>query len=375
MTLTPAAIEQNKIKIEAARKQPLGEVYTVPARISYNTEQMAHVGTPVSGRVAEIKIKLGDMVKKGDELLVIDSPALGEAQSDYLQKKTQVQVAQSAMEVSQTASERAKRLYEGKGIALGEYQKREGDFKAARGALKSAEAGLIAAENSLHLWGISQAEITRLVKTSEIYPRYTVRAPMGGTVIKREVTLGEIVGPDREALLVLADMKTLWVLADVPENTIHQITPGAPAIVDVESLKGQNYPGKVVYIEPELDQSTRTGQVRVEVMDGNTPLKPGMFAQVHLTLGHKPGQEKSAMIAVPEAAVQTFEGGPCVFVEVPGEPNTFAKAAVKIGPPISQMIPVLSGLEEGKRYVAAGSFIIKAELAKAIMEGKTCSGH
>lgn len=375
VTLTVAAIEQNKIKVEAAGKQPLGEVYTVPARIAYNTEQMAHVGTPVSGRVAQIKVKLGDTVKKGADLLVIDSPALGEAQSDFLQKRTQVQVAQSALEVAQTASERAKRLYDGKGIALGEYQKREGDFKAARGALRSAEAALTAAENTLHLWGISQAEIGRLVKTGEINPRYTVRAPLGGNVIKREATLGEIVGPDREALLVLADMGTLWVLADVPENTIHRIASGAPAIVDVESLKGQNYQGKVTYIAPELDKSTRTGQVRVEVPDGNTPLKPGMFAQVHLTLGHQPGKDKTALIAVPEAAVQTYEGGPCVFVEVPGEPNTFAKAAVKVGPAMGQMVPVLSGLEEGKRYVAAGSFIIKAELAKAIMEGKTCSGH
>jgi cobalt-zinc-cadmium efflux system membrane fusion protein len=353
----------------------LGEVYTVPARISYNTEQMAHVGTPVSGRVAEIKVKLGDMVRKGDELLVIDSPALGEAQSEYLQKKTQVQVAQSALEVAQTAAERAKRLYEGKGIALGEYQKREGDYKAACGALKSAEAALTAAENSLHLWGISQAEISRLVKTGEIDPRYTVRAPLGGAVIKREATLGEVVGPEREALLVLADLSTLWVLADVPENTIHQIAQSAPAIVNVESLKGQNYQGKVAYIAPELDKATRTGQVRIEVPDGDTPLKPGMFAQVHLTLGHKPGETKAAMIAVPEAAVQTFEGGPCVFVEVPGEPGTFAKQAVKVGPTIGQLVPILSGLAEGKRYVAEGAFIVKAEMSKAIMEGKTCSGH
>lgn len=374
-TLTPEAIAQNKIKVEAARKQSLGEVYTVPARISYNTEQMAHVGTPVSGRVAEIKAKLGDMVKKGDELLVIDSPALGEAQSDYLQKKTQVEVAQSALDVAQTASERAKRLYDGKGIALGEYQKREGDFKAARGALKSAQAALTAAENSLHLWGISQAEVASLVKTGEINPRYTVRAPLGGLVIKREATLGEMVGPDREALLVLADMKILWVLADVPENTLHQITQGAPALVSVESLNGRNYRGKVTYIAPELDKATRTAQVRVEVPDGDTPLKPGMFAQVSLTLGHQEGKSAAAIIAVPEVAVQTFEGGPCVFVEVPNEPNTFAKQAVKIGPTVADMVPILSGLEEGKRYVSAGAFIVKAEIAKGIMEGKTCSGH
>lgn len=375
VTLTAEAVAQNKIKVEAARKHSLGEVFTAPARVSYNTEAMAHVGTPVNGRVAEMKARLGDVVKKGDELLVIDSPALGEAQSDFLQKKMQAQVAESALEVAQTSAERARRLHDGKGISLGEYQKRDGEFKAARGALKAAQAALTAAENSLHLWGITQVEINKLLKTGEINPRYSVRAPMPGTVIQREATLGEIVGPERDALLVLADMRTLWVLADVPENTIHSIAAGAPALVQVESLKGQTFRGSVAYIAPELDKATRTGQVRVEVPDGHTPLKPGMFAQVSLTLGHRDAKTTTSMLAVPETAVQTFEGGPCVFVEVEGEPNTFAKCAVKVGPSVGRMVPILGGLDEGKRYVSAGAFIVKAELSKAIMEGKTCSGH
>jgi len=372
VTLTPEAIRKNGIKVDAARKQFLSETFTVPARVSYNNELMAHIGTPVEGRISEIKVRLGDLVKKGDTLLMIDSPTLGEAQSAYLQKRTQAQVAESAMEVSQTAAARAKRLLEGKGLSLSEYQRREGEHKAAKGALRAAEAATTAAENHLRLWGMSQAEVARLVKTGEINPRYVVRAPIAGTVVRREVTMGEIVGPDREALLVLADMKSLWVLADAPENTIHRIVTGSPARVSVEGLKDQTFNGKVTYIAPELDKSTRTGQVRVEIEDGLTPLKAGMFAQVHLSLG---GKEQTAAIAVPETAVQTVEGGPVVFVEVPGEPGAFAKQAVVIGPAIGSLVPVLSGLEEGKRYVVAGAFILKAELAKGIMEGKTCSGH
>lgn len=365
VTLTAEAITKNQIKVEAARKQALSEVYIVPARISYNTEQMAHVGTPVTGRVAELKVKLGDTVKKGDELLVIDSPALGESQSDYLQKKTQVEVAQSNRDVAQTAAERAKRLFEGKGIALGEFQKREGDFKAACGALKSAEAALTAAENSLHLWGITQADVAHLVKTGEINPRYTVRAPMAGTVIKRESTLGEIVGPERDALLILADMRTLWVLADVPENTIHKIAPGASALVDIESLKGQHYKGKVTYIAPELDKATRTAQVRVEVADGNTPLMPGMFAQVRINAA---GKAAKAMLGVTEQAIQTVEGSSCVFVAVDGKEGLFVKRPVQIGPTMGGLVPILSGLKDGEKVVVAGSFILKAEIGKSSMD-------
>jgi multidrug efflux pump subunit AcrA (membrane-fusion protein) len=375
VTLTPEAIRKNGIRLEPARKQAMAESYTVPGRVSYNTEAMAHIGTPVEGRIAELKVKLGDMVKQGDVLLVIDSPALGEAQSAYLQKRTEVDVARSALDVSRTSAERAKRLYQGQGISLGEFQRREGEFKAAQGALRSAESAATAAENNLHLHGMTESELAQLVKTGEVNPRYRVRAPIGGRVVQREATLGEVVGPDREALLVLADMKILWVLADVPENRIHQVGLDAPASVTVESLGGKRYAGKVSYIAPELNHETRTAQVRVEFEDGESPVKPGMFAQVHLGLNQMVGQTQPETLAVPETAVQSFEGGSAVFVAVAGEPGTFAAKPIKAGPTHGKMIAVVSGLNEGEQVVVDGAFVIKAELAKGIMEGKTCSGH
>lgn len=367
VTLAPEIIEKNGIKIEPARRQLLSGTYTVPARISYNTEQMAHIGTPVEGRVSEIKARLGDLVNKGDTLLVIDSPALGEAQSDFLQKRMQVQVAQSALEVAQTAAERAKRLFDGNGISLGEYQRREGDFKAARGGLRTAEAAVTAAENKLHLWGMKQADVARLLKTSEIDPRFVVYAPISGTVVSREATLGEVVGPDRESLLMLADMKKLWVLADVPENNVKHIAVGTSASVSVTALGSQPLVGKVSYIAPELNTGTRAAQVRVEVENGHSPLKPGMFAQVEIGGPAASGQE--AVLAVPEEAIQTVEGSPAVFVAVAGEDNTFAKRPVKVGRAANGTVPILAGLKEGENLVVSGSFILKAEL------GKGSAGH
>ncbi len=375
VTLTPEAIAKNGIRVEPAFRQSMSESCTVPGRVSYNTEAMAHIGTPVEGRVAELKVKLGDLVNKGDVLLVINSPALGEIQSAYLQKRTQVDVARSAMEVSRTSAERAKRLYEGQGISLGEFQKREGDYKAAQGALRSAESAVTAAENNLHLHGMTEADLAQLVKTGEVDPRYTVRAPLGGRVVEREVTLGEVVGPDRETLMVLADMKVLWVLADLPENRLQQVGLETSATVTVEALSGQIYTGKVSYIAPELNKETRTAQVRVEIEDGKTQIKPGMFAQVHLGLDQTAGQTQAKALAIPEAAVQSFEGGQAVFVAVADEPGAFAARQIKVGPTSGKMVSVLSGLEEGALLVVDGAFVIKAELAKSVMEGKTCSGH
>ncbi len=374
-TLTPEAIAQSGIRVEPARRMALGDELVAPGRVSYNLEQMAHVGTPVQGRVAEVKVKLGDAVAKGDVLLVIDSPALGEAQSDFLQKRTQVEVATSAVEVAQKAAERAKKLLEGKGIALGEYQRREGEYKSALGAQKSAKSALTAAENTMRLYGVLDDEVRQLIASGEVNPRYAVRAPMDGQVVQREVTLGEVVGPDRDALLLLADMKVLWVLADLPENQIQRVVLKAPVTVTLEAFAGQSFPGTVAYLAPELNKETRTAQVRIEIGNVAAPISPGMFAQVRMVFDRSSGQATAEALAVPEAAVQTFEGGPTVFVAVPDEPNTFAARPVKVGLSNGAMIPVLEGLKEGEGVVVEGAFLVKAEIAKSIMEGKTCSGH
>ena len=375
VTLTPEAIAQNGIRVEPARKMALGDELIVPGRVSYNLEQTAHIGTPVQGRVSEVKVKLGDIVAKGDVLLVIDSPALGEAQSAFLQKRTQLEVAASAVEVAQTAAERAKRLLEGKGIALGEYQRREGEYKSALGAQKSAKSALTAAENTLRLYGVSDDEIKQLVASDEVNPRYMVHAPIGGQVVEREVTMGEVVGPDRDALLKLADMKVLWVLADVPENQVQRVVLHAPVAVTIEAFAGQSFSGTVAYLAPELNKETRTVQARIEIGNVAAPISPGMFAQVGMVFDRPSDQKTPEVLAVPKAAVQMFEGGPTVFAEVPNEPNTFASRPVKVGLSNGKMIPVLKGLEEGARVVVEGAFVVKAEIAKGEMEGKTCSGH
>jgi len=198
---------------------------------------------------------------------------------------------------------------------------------------------------------------------------------MDGQVVKREVTLGEVVGPDRDALLMLADMKVLWVLADVPEIQVRRVVLKAPVTVTLEAFAGQSFPGTVAYLAPELNKETRTVQARIEIGNVAAPVSPGMFAQVGMVFDRAAGDTPKEALAVPEAAVQIFEGGPTVFVSVPDEPNTFAARPVKVGLSNGKMIPVLSGLNEGEGVVVEGAFLVKAEIAKGEMEGKTCSGH
>ncbi len=366
--LTAEAISRYGVEVEAAQLWQLRATFTAPGRVAFNTEAMAHVGSPLPGRAVEIKVKLGSVVEAGDELVVVESPELGAAQSDFLLKKTAAQTAQPAVDLAQTAWDRARGLYEkSEGIALTEVQKREGEYKAAVAALRSAEASAIAAENLLHLLGMKQDEVEALAASGEVHPRFTIHAPIAGQVVEREVTLGELVSPERESLLILADTSVLWVLADVPEARVHEVATGATAWVKVGSIDAARYEGAIAFISPMVDAATRTAQVRIEVRsDEQGPaLKPGMFAQVEIVAADPSAAEAPPVVAVPEQAVQTVEGGASVFVPVPGEENTFAKRSVTVGKAVGGLIPIHAGLVEGEQFVAAGSFILKAELGKA----------
>jgi cobalt-zinc-cadmium efflux system membrane fusion protein len=366
--LTAEGAKKAGIRIETVRKHALVDTIQAPARVTFNAEGMAHVGTPLSGRVSQIKVKIGDKVHEGDALLIVQSPDLGQVQSDYLLQRMAVETAGPAVDLAKAAHERAKALYaESQGIALTEVQKREAEYKASRGAQLAAQAQATAAENRLHLLGMDQQAVQALETSKEITPHYTVRAPIRGQVIEREATLGELVNPDREALLILADMSTLWVLADVPESRLSHVALGAKAQVTVPALPGKPLEGTVTFIAPALDPNTRTVSVRIEIEGNGHGLRPGMFAQAVITESGGDGRHEP-VLAIPEEATQWVEGELVVFVPVEGEENTFAKRPVKVGPAVGRLLPVVSGLKEGDPFVAAGSFILKAEHGKSSAE-------
>lgn len=232
----------------------------------------------------------------------------------------------------------------------------------------------MASENRLHLLGMKQDEVATLASTSEIAPRHAIKAAIDGQVVQREVTLGELVGPDRDSFMILADTRSFWVLAEVPEAKLAGIAVGATAWITIGSATDQTdggvapkFEGTVSFIAPLVDPTTRTAQVRIDVpasLDNGLTLKPGMFAQAEIVASMPGGVDPAPVIAVPDEAIQTVEGGPAVFVPVADEPNTFAKRSVTVGQPVGGLVPIYSGLVEGERFVVTGTFILKAELGK-----------
>ena len=426
--LTADAMEAFGITLELATRRVLTETASVPARVSYNKEAMAHVGSPVNGRASELSVRLGDIVAKGDLLAVILSPELGEAESDLLQKRSMLEATASAVEVARIAVERAAELRKSNSISITELQLRQGELKKAEGDVKVAEAARLAAENRLHIMGISQDQVERLIGSGEISSRYELRAPIAGTIVEREVTPGEVVGPDREPLMVIADMATLWILADVPERAAHRVGVGTKGRIVLGGAGGDALEGTVGYVAPDLNPRTRTAQVRLVVetsatvegsdsgaasMEAPAPLtpsqvadfkaegdwcaehalpesqcplcnpalaaamkkpapavavgtllRPGMFADVELELAPATGALSAPVIAVLEEAIQTVEGRVAVFVPA-DEPDTYKPQPLVIGRRVGRFVHVIIGLNEGDRYVAKGSFVMKAELGKA----------
>ena len=356
--LTPESVKRYGISVGYARKQKLRSEITAPAQVSFDTNAMAVIGCPVQGRVTALKAAVGDTVKQGDELLQVESPELGEAQSDYLQKLSTVTAAGAAIDPARSAYERARSLYQSsQGIALTELQKRDVEYKTAQNTLLIARAALMASQSRLKLLGMGQDAIGKLAQSGDIDPRYTVRAPLGGTVTERLVTLGELVKPDREKLLVVADMSKLWVIADVPESRIGEVKPGEKASIAVGD---KSFDGTVTKVGISVDPSTRSVPVRIDVK-ADAALKPGMFAQADITgtSGDEP------VVTVPAGAIQNVDGSTAVFLPVKGEPNAFTRRMVSVGDTADGMVSIVSGLDGGEPVVTSGAFILKAELGKA----------
>ncbi|MBL8765282.1 MAG: efflux RND transporter periplasmic adaptor subunit [Phycisphaerae bacterium] len=368
IVIQPAAVKAFGVKLDTAALRTLVPSFTAPARVAYNTERMAHIGSAVVGRVAALPVRQGDTVKEGDTLLVVDSPELGEAQSDYVQKRTMAHAAAPIVELTKSAAERAKKLYdESEGISLTEVQKRLAEQQTAESALLNARAAMTGASNRLQLLGMSETEIKTLGETGTITPRYTVRSPIGGRVIRRDVTLGELVRPDRDSLLVVADTSRLWVLVDVPEMRLKDVAVGSAARISVAAFPGESFEGSVSFISADLNEATRTAQVRVEVDNAQGTLRPGLFARAEI-IGASSGSEggtSAGVLAVPESAIQMIEGKPVVFVPFTEKANTFLKRPVTVGEAVGGMLPVLYGLREGEPIVIAATFILKAELGKS----------
>jgi membrane fusion protein, heavy metal efflux system len=363
VVLPPGALERYGIEVAPAQALQLTPTVSAPGHLSFPQGAVARIGSAVVGRVVELRVRSSAKVARGDVLLVVASPELGAAQSEYLQQRTLASSAGPTLELARSSFERAKELRERvEGISLTEVQRRESELRQAERDLEIARGAQAAALNRLLLFGMDEPAIAELERTGKIDPHTTVRAPLDGIIVDLAVTLGELVGPEKDRLLVIGDPSVLWAIAEVSEAHLAEVAVGAAARVAVPALPQGARTGRVAAVSAVLEPLTRTAEVRVEVPNPDGTLLPGMFIQVEIDSSRGAG---TPQLAVPDGAVLTIAGRPAVFVPLEPGGSTFCMHAIEIGAPIGDYIPVLAGLQAGELVVVSGAFRLKAEHGKA----------
>ncbi len=357
------ALERYGIEIAPVEAIALVPTVSAPGHLAFPQGSVAHVGSAVAGRIVEIRVRSGDHVPEGDPLLVVESPSLGEAQSDYLQKHMVAATATPSVDLARNAFDRARELHESvQGIALAEVQRREAELRQLERDRELARAAEAAALNRLLLLGMGEAAVRELEQTGRIEPRFTITAPIRGKVVELSATIGELVDPEKDRLLVIGDLSTLWAIAEVSESRLAEVAIGAPARVNVPALQYAGCEGRVATVPTTIEASTRTAEVRIEVPNPDGNMLPGMFIQVEIESSRGAG---TPTLAVPDGAVLNIEGSSSVFVPTDPDGSVFCKHEVQVGIPVGTQIPVLAGLRAGDLVVVSGVFLLKAEHSKA----------
>ena len=207
---------------------------------------------------------------------------------------------------------------------------------------------------------MTQPEIGLLARDQRINSNASIRSPLGGTVIERHVTAGEVID-SKTVLFVVADLARLWILADLPEKDIPLVQLGLPVETQVTPYPDQTFRGVIVHIGEVIEPATRTVKVRTEVPNPDGRLKPEMFATIQIQT-----TAKEQVLTVPTIAVQKDRGRAIVFVEK--APGRYELRVITTSAPSGDRVPVLTGLEPGERIVTKGAFTLKSEMNKNEME-------
>ncbi len=332
------------LKVAPAGARSVSDTLRVAGRVDFDEYRVSRIGATVTGRVIEINVRLGQQVKVGDALAVINSTELGQAQLDYLKARAQADLQARSVE-------RARQLFAADVIGRAELQRRESEL-----AIASAEQR--AAADQLRVLGMSAAAISRLGNNGAINSVTPVVSTVAGTVVERRITQGQVVQP-ADALYVVADLSEVWVTAEVPEQQAALVRTGQAVDIEVPAL-GARLTGKLIYVADTVNPETRTVTVRSRVNNAERQLKPAMLATMLIQAA------AVERIVVPAEAVVREADADHVFVET--AERTYRLTPVRLGPESGGQRPVLDGLKAGQRIVAAGAFHLNTERKRKELE-------
>jgi len=353
ITIAPEALEGQTFQTVLAQRRLVKEGIQATANIKPNEYKLTHVSPRIEGKAVKVIAELGDLVKPGQVLALLDSIELGYKKSAFRQ-------AQTNLKVDRKNFEREKRLFE-------QQISSEKDFLNAQGAYQRSLAALQAVHEALELVGLSHQDIEAISrKEGGHFPlsSFPLKAPQQGTILARHITPGELITP-RDKPFTIADLTTVWILLDIYEKDLAGVRVGANVRITVDAYPGETFRGAVVYLGNLVNPDTRTVEARVEIPNPDGRLRPGMFARATIVSSRSKGEK---VLVVPQDAIQHIEEKPVAFVEE--QPGTYEKRTVTLGSEDEPYVEILDGLKEGERVVTKGSFYLKS-----IMLGEKLGGH
>jgi membrane fusion protein, copper/silver efflux system len=311
------AIGVTTAKVE---RRPIGGALQTNGVIAEDEARVHAVNAKFAGYIERLLVdRTGQAVRRGEPLLTVYSPDLVATERELL-----------------LALENARRL--------------QGSSSAASSS--DAQSLVTATRQRLRLWDIPASEIDRIEKNGEVSRTLTLSSPVSGVVLKKEAVAGMAITPGMP-LYTVADLSSVWVLADVYQSEMGSVARGNAAEISASFLPAESYGGRVDFVYPTVSEDTRTIKVRIVVPNPRGLLKPGMFVRVSLQ-----GNRRDAQ-AVPRSAV--IETGERQIVFVERSPGVYAPREVKTGTSEGDFVEVVSGLSIGETVVSSANFLIDSE--------------
>ncbi len=320
MQITPEKQQLIGVEYGTAEYENVSGAVRAVARVTLDETKVAKVNSKLEGWLEQVFVdSTGRRVTKGEPLVTIYSPEALATQQEYL----------LALKARETMHD-----------------------SPVHEMLGSTENLIAAAKKRLELWDIGEAQIAAITASGKPVQYLTLYAPASGFVMERNAYAKQRIMPDT-VLYNIADLSTVWVVADVFEYEASAVRVGQPAALTLAYLPGRTFRGRVSYILPAIDPATRTVKVRIEFPNPEFLLKPEMYGEVEFQTGG------TRRLVVPQTAVLNSGDHQTVFVDRGA--GYFEPRDVKIGAQNGGRTEILSGLKAGERIVISGNFLIDSE--------------
>jgi membrane fusion protein, heavy metal efflux system len=327
------------VKVESVGEHDFPIVKTAVGSIDFDEDMTVQVFTPYQGRIISLFAKLGDDVKKGQILFTIDSP-------DLLQAESTLIAAAGVLELTTRNLERLRELYKTRAIAQKDLEQAVSDQQTAEGSLR-------AARDAVRIFGKSDTEIDQIIAKRLADPTLVVASPIDGRITARNAAPGLFVQPGNPpAPYSVADISTMWMLANVAESDIPAFHLGQAVKVSVLAYPGKLFEGRISTIGSTVDPNTRRMLVRSEIHDPNHELRAGMFTTFVIQTG-----DPERSIAVPLNGV-VREGDGTMTVWVTADRKRFTQRTVSIGIQNEGYRQILDGLQPGELVATDGAVFL-----------------